>query len=218
MQSTLNRKLLFISVIAAMLGATRIASANTITVTDDFQTISSQLFVYDVQLSSSALVKNGDGFVIYDFAAPVLTGAKAPTLIATIGGTPTDLIANGTFSVVDTLTGSPVPFTTDISNSGDSLTVDNVSFVYQPATALPGPLDATLTMYTSISVSSLTTEITGAASKDSGGVGSRQLFQGFVTAPISLTAVPEPSAGGMLAIAAIVTVCLGRKMSRALIA
>jgi hypothetical protein len=160
-------------------------------------------FQYNVYLSNSGGaedVKAGDGFTIYDFPGLITTGPFAPTLT----------VPGFTFTVVQDLTGNGInalappstlfgpsdvaPYTPNqLDNEvallgADNPGIENVSIVYNGASELVGAATGVLTLYTDLGSPSATIDTDSvAASKDSSGVNSDQVYGGYVSAP-----VPEP--------------------------
>jgi len=196
-----------VAVIAVVVFCAQIARCDTITVTNLSQDAFTGVYQYEVETDASTVLNPGDGFVIYDFP-----GYVSSTLALAGFGAPTqDLIYNGISAPAPsdvTLTPNTLDVgLTTVLGLSDNPTIGNLSFVYSGPTVGEGNgKSAVLTIYSSIAGASATTAVSGVASKDSGGVNSKQLFFGYAIVPGAnsssvTTATPLPSpvwAGGLM--------------------
>jgi hypothetical protein len=157
-----NKKIILAGMATAVVAVGRLASADTITVTDFVvggvdQNLSPTLvapntfaYKYDVNFDSFTNIVNNDGFVIYDFNSPTTFGGSSSTLTL-ISGDPTlipDFSANGETTPLvgsDGLNdGTALANILAAAPYSDRNNVKNVVFTYA---APPGP--ATYTSATS---------------------------------------------------------------------
>jgi len=129
----------------------RMASADTITLHDLSENISTGVFTYTVQLDSAANVAHTDGFVLYDFpdltswsiAGGFTDGSASPTGEFTLSQTLTSNVLDQSSSV------DANGFVAALSNSiaFDNPSVPNLSFSYNgPPTPFLGATTAILTL------------------------------------------------------------------------
>jgi PEP-CTERM motif len=212
-----NSKLKGLLALGVVLAGARIASADIIVTDGATQDAASGKYEYNVELVPGALLKAGDGLVIYDFPGLVTSGPDAPSLTG---------IPGFTFSVdqrplgndLSALSPSTNAFPTgnDVdaevaalnfpgsgtSTTADESSVNNVSIVYNGSSQL-GPTGdelGVLTLFSSVAGPGVTLNDLGATgSKDSSGPGStpsstEEVDSGNVTVPV----VPEPASLALL--------------------
>jgi PEP-CTERM motif len=201
-----------------------------IVVTDDDQDTVTGEYQYDVELTSGAYLKPGDGLVIYDFPGLITTGPDAPSLTGLPG-------FNTNFTVVQSLTGNAILAPTSsvnnnppgnnvdasvadlnslgppFSTTADKPLVTNVSIIYNGGSNLGPTADevGVLTLYTTFKGPNATDNSDSATgSKDSSGPEfTAEVDSGQVTVP-----VPEPAtsvAGLGMAMIALSARWTGRK-------
>jgi hypothetical protein len=215
--------------LALFLAGAKIASADIIVTDDDQNTVTGE-YQYDVELATGALLKPGDGLVIYDFPGLITTGPDAPTLTGLPG-------FSTNFSVVLSLTGNAILAPTSsvnnnppgnnvdasvaalnslgppFSTTADKALVTNVSIIYNGSSNLGPTADevGVLTLYTTFNGPHATDNSDSATgSKDSSGPElTAEVDSGQVTVP-----VPEPAtsvAGLGIAMIALSARWTGRK-------
>ncbi len=195
--------LTFLVMVACCCWGTTAVRADTITVHDLGQNTVLGIFMYTVEFDAASSLRNGDGFVIYDFAGE--TSWTLGPAYASTGSTP---VNQGGFAVG--------PFTLDGTVSSNTLTlngaVDAIAGAAAVANAIPfddplipnltfrwtggnvalaGPVFATLTVHTSLH--GKTTSVFGSEDHQPNGSFSFAGNPVMVPAP---AAVPMPSAAG----------------------
>lgn len=211
-----------------VLVCSQIAKCNTIEVTDATANPITGVYTYGVEITSSATLVTGDGFVIYDIPGLVSATLSLPTLPTGVFTGSESLLGN---AITDptasaTNTGPLVPNNVDIQAEilgglVDNSTLENLSFVYNGPTIPSGTeYDGTLTVTALPSVGTNTTAVV--ASKDSGSGGEYDVSN--VTVPSTITVVggapvPLPASfwGGGMLMALLVSSAAAKKLGHRLV-
>ncbi|HTW93212.1 MAG TPA: hypothetical protein VMD30_00360 [Tepidisphaeraceae bacterium] len=176
---------LALTALAIVLGFSRSARCDTIEVTDGSADPATGVYTYGVELTTTAVVNSGDGFVIYDIPG-YMSSSLSISLPTGSFVASTSLLGNAVTDTASSATNDPATFTpntldTDAELLGafdvppitvnvDNPALTNLSYVYSGATIDTG-VDylGTLTVDAAPSSGTSTTLV---ASKDSGGSGS----------------------------------------------
>ena len=179
---------LSLTAVALLLFLARGARCDTIYVTDATQNTATGVFTYDVEVTDTAVLDPGDGFVIYDIPG-YISSSLALTLPSGSFAASTSLLGNAITDTSSSATnvGPLVPNKVDsqadlLGGLVDDPNLINLSYIYSGPTIPKGTeYDGVLTVN---ALPSSGTEYTVVASKDSGGSGSNgELDVSTVTVP-----------------------------------